>query len=171
MTTKAVEEVLLRSLPANIQAEQMLLGAILINPDLLNQVNEFLKPEHFFEKLHQNIYNSIEIITEKGLSATPVTLKSMLDKDSLFQQVGGSDYLGKLATISMMVINPRDYGRIIYDLAVRRNLISIGEDIVNTAYDSTLDNDSSQQIEHAESKLYTLASEGISERGFMKIQD
>lgn len=171
MTKKTLEEALLRSLPANIQAEQMLLGAILINPDLLNQVSEFLKSEHFFEKLHQNIYNSIELVTEKGLSATPVTLKSMLDKDPLFQQVGGSDYLNKLATISMMVINPRDYGRVIYDLAIRRDLIKIGEEVVNEAYDSTLENDSTQQIEQAESKLYNLASQGISDRGFMKIQD
>lgn len=169
MADNLIEKILPRTLPSNIQAEQMLLGAILINAELLNQVSEFLKAEHFAEKLHQNIYSSIEIITEKGLSATPITLKSMLDKDALFIEAGGSDYLGKLATLALMVINPYDYGRVIYDLAIRRQLIEIGEEIVNVAYDSTLENDSTKQIEQAEVKLYNLATEGINERSFVKI--
>ncbi|MDR0329856.1 MAG: replicative DNA helicase [Rickettsia sp.] len=158
-----------RTLPANVQAEQMLIGAILVNHDYLNTVSEFLRPDHFFEPIHQKIYNAIEVITKKGLIATPVTLRSMLERDELFQQLGGSDYLNKLATLSMMVINPLDYGRIIYDLAVRRNLIQIGEEVVNNAYDSSLEYDASQQIEHAEGKLYNLASEGVNEKSFVKI--
>ncbi|WP_342271462.1 replicative DNA helicase [Candidatus Tisiphia endosymbiont of Parasteatoda lunata] len=158
-----------RTLPANVQAEQMLIGAILVNHDYLNTVSEFLRPDHFFEPIHQKIYNAIEVITEKGLIATPVTLRSMLERDELFQQLGGSDYLNKLATLSMMVINPLDYGKIIYDLAVRRNLIQIGEEVVNNAYDSSLEYDASQQIEHAEGKLYKLASEGINDKSFVKI--
>ncbi len=158
-----------RVLPANVQAEQMLIGAILVNHEYLNVVSEFLRVEHFFEPLHQKIYNAIEVITEKGLIATPVTLKSMLERDELFQKLGGGEYLGKLVTISMMVINPLDYGKIIYDLAIRRNLIKIGEDVVNDAYDSTLEYDSTQQIEHAESKLYHLASEGINDKSFVKV--
>ncbi len=158
-----------RTLPANVQAEQMLIGAILVNHDYLNTVSEFLRPDHFFEPIHQKIYNAIEVITEKGLIATPVTLRSMLERDELFQQLGGSDYLNKLATLSMMVINPLDYGKIIYDLAVRRNLIQIGEEVVNNAYDSSLEYDASQQIEHAEGKLYNLASEGINDKSFVKI--
>lgn len=161
----------MRSLPSNVQAEQMLLGAILINHELLNQVSEFLKFEHFFEKLHQNIYKGIEDIIEKGLTPTPVTLKSMLDRDQLFHDFGGIEYLHKLATLAMMVINPYDYGMVIYDLAIRRNLIEIGEGIVNTAYDSSIAYASTEQIEHAEAKLYNLASEGISERGFVKISN
>lgn len=158
-----------RTLPANVQAEQMLIGAILVNHDYLNTVSEFLRPDHFFEPIHQKIYNAIEVITEKGLIATPVTLRSMLERDELFQQLGGSEYLNKLATLSMMVINPLDYGRIIYDLAVRRNLIQIGEEVVNNAYDSSLEYDASQQIEHAEGKLYNLASEGVNDKSFVKI--
>jgi replicative DNA helicase len=158
-----------RILPANIQAEQMLLGAILVNHDYLNIVSEFLRVEHFFEPLHQKIYHAIEVITEKGLIATPVTLRSMLERDQLFQQLTGNDYLNKLVTISMMVINPLDYGKIIYDLAVRRNLIRIGEEVVNNAYNSSLEYDSSQQIEHAEGKLYHLASEGVNDKSFVNI--
>lgn len=158
-----------RTLPANVQAEQMLIGAILVNHDYLNTVSEFLRSDHFFEPIHQKIYNAIEVITEKGLIATPVTLRSMLERDELFQQLGGSDYLNKLVTLSMMVINPLDYGKIIYDLAIRRNLIQIGEEVVNNAYDSSLEYDSSQQIEHAEGKLYNLASEGVNDKSFVKV--
>ncbi|XVN43280.1 MAG: replicative DNA helicase [Candidatus Rickettsia vulgarisii] len=158
-----------RVLPSNIQAEQMLIGAILVNHDYLNVVSEFLRVEHFFEPLHQKIYNAIEVITEKGLIATPVTLKSMLDKDELFQSLDGSNYLNKIVTMSMMVINPLDYGKIIYDLAIRRNLIGIGEEVVNAAYDSSLELDSTQQIEQVEGKLYNLASEGINDKSFIKI--
>jgi len=158
-----------RILPANVQAEQMLLGSILLNHDYLNTVSEFLRLEHFFEPLHQKIYNAIELITEKGLIATPVTLRSMLERDTLFQQLDGSDYLNKLVTISMMVINPLDYGKIIYDLAIRRNLIQIGEEVVNSAYNSSLDYGAGQQIEQAESKLYNLASGGVNDKSFIKI--
>jgi replicative DNA helicase len=155
--------------PSNVQAEQMLLGAILTNHDSLNSVSEFLRPEHFFEPIHQKIYNAIEVITEKGLIATPITLRSMLNNDVLFQEMEGAEYLTKLVTLAMMVINPLDYGKIIYDLALRRNLIQIGEELVNNAYNASLDLDAPQQIEQAEAKLYNLASEGINEKSFIKI--
>ncbi len=156
----------IRKLPTNFHAEQMLLGAIIINSDLIEQVNEFLRAEHFFEKLHQKIYNAIEILSEKGLSSTTVTLKSMLEKDPIYQEVNGDEYLIKLTTIAMVVINPYDYGRIIYDLALKRSLIAIGESIVNDSYDSTLEHSASDQLEEAETKLYNLASQGLHEKGF-----
>ena len=154
MTTTDVIE---RTLPANIQAEQMLLGALLINSELLNQVSEFLQAQHFFEPLHQKIYDSIEIICEKGISATPVTMLSMLSSDPIFNEAGGQEYLHKITTMAMVVINPVDYGNIIYDLALKRNLISIGEEVVNHAYDSTLEQDAASQLEAAEMKLFNLA--------------
>ena len=126
-----------RVLPANIKAEQMLLGAVLINHTLIEQVNEFLRAEHFFEPLHQKIYNSIEVVADKGLTPSVIALKSMLDKEPLFIELNGEEYLIKLTTMAMVVINPHDYGKIIFDLPIKRNLIQIGENIVNTAYDST----------------------------------
>ncbi|MGI4753025.1 MAG: replicative DNA helicase [Janthinobacterium lividum] len=161
--------VLARVLPSNVQAEQMLLGAILTNNELLNYVSEFLRSEHFFEPIHQKIYNGIEVITEKGLIATPITLRSMLANDELFHEMEGAEYLAKLVTMSMMVINPIDYGKIIYDLAIKRYLINIGEEVVNDAYNSSLEFEAKEQIERAESKLYDLASEGINEKSFTKI--
>ncbi|HJD59409.1 MAG TPA: replicative DNA helicase, partial [Rickettsia endosymbiont of Omalisus fontisbellaquei] len=161
---------LLRRLPSNIQAEQMLLGAILTNNELLSYVAEFLRSEHFFEPIHQKIYEAIEKIIEKGLIATPVTLRSMLTQDELFKEIEQAEYLAKLITMSMMVINPIDYGKIIYDLAIKRNLINIGEEIVNTAYDSTLTQEANTQIEEAENKLYNLANSGVNEKGFTEIE-
>lgn len=160
-----------RVLPSNIQAEQMLLGALLINCDLINQVNEFLRFEHFFEPLHQKIYRAIETILEKGLIATPITLKSMLDKDPVFHVMNGSEYLVKLTTMAMIVINPYDYGKIIYDLSLKRHLIKIGEDIVNDAYNKSLEHSALEQLELAESKLYTLSSEGLNEKSFAPVRD
>jgi len=158
-----------RVLPSNSQAEQMLLGAILTNNELLNHVSEFLRSEHFFEPINQKIYKAIEVITEKGLIATPVTLRSMLANDELFHEMERAEYLAKLITISMMVISPIDYGKIIYDLAIKRSLISIGEEVVNEAYNSSLEFEAQEQIERAEAKLYNLASEGINDKSFTKI--
>lgn len=168
---KAIETIIERVLPAHIKAEQMLLGAILINPNLIEQVNEFLKAEHFFEILHQKIYHAIEIISEKGLTPSIITVDSMLGKDPLFIELTGEEYLIKLTTMAMVVINPKDYGKLIFDSAIKRNLIQIGEETVNTAYDSTLELSGTEQLEMVENKLYQLASDGINERSFLPIKD
>lgn len=169
--TSNIDQPLQREIPANVQAEQMIIGAIMINNEALNKVGEFLLAEHFYEPIHQKIYTAIGAIIDKGISASPISLKSMLSNDEQFQQIGGSDYLAKLATIAMTVINVYDYGRIIYDLALKRNLINIGEEIVNVAYDSHLDHSANEQIEEAEHRLFNLASDGISDRGFINIKD
>lgn len=173
MSTKLekLETTLERVIPANIKAEQMLLGAVLINHSLLEQVNEFLRPEHFYEIIHQKIYYSIEVLAEKGITPSVVTLKSMLDKDELFNEIQGDEYLVRLTTMAMVVINTHDYGKIIFDLAIKRNLIQIGEDIVNSAYSSTLEQSGSEQLEMAETKLFDLATEGLNEKSFVSIKD
>jgi replicative DNA helicase len=162
---------LLRTAPANVQAEQMVIGAIMINNEAQNRVSEFLRPEHFYEPIHQKIYNAINLILDKGISATPVSLKSMLGSDEQFENIGGGEYLARLATIAMTVINVYDYGRIIYDLYLRRELINIGEELVNTAYDAGLDNSAPDQIEYAENSLFHLAAEGLSDKGFINMKD
>ena len=95
----------------------------------------------------------------------------MLDKDPLYQELNGNEYIIRLTTIAMVVINPYDYGKIIYDSAIKRNLITIGEEIVNDAYNSTLEQEAPQQLEIAESKLYLLASEGMKEKGFVAMRE
>lgn len=160
-----------RTLPHNLQAEQMLLGAIMINRDLLDQVNEFLLSEHFFQPVHQKIFNAIDILSGKGINPSTVSVTSMLKSEPLFQQVEENEYLVKLTTMAMVVINAADFGKIIYDLAVKRNLIKIGEDIVNNAYNPSLERDATTQLETAESMLFSLASQGLNEKSFVPIKD
>ncbi|MCF8468499.1 MAG: replicative DNA helicase, partial [Sneathiella sp.] len=136
-----------RSAPHNIDAEQDLLGAILVNNEAAAKVSGFLKPEHFAEDVHARIYDATTILIERGEIADPVTLKSYFDHDSALADIGGSQYLARLAASATTIINAENYGRLIYDLAMRRELILLGEEIVNTAYDSDLEETSQSQIE------------------------
>jgi replicative DNA helicase len=156
--------------PSNILAEQMLLGAILINNEAINRVGDFLAAEHFHEPVHQRIYEAIQTFLERGIIATPVTMKNYFDKDAALADIGGAEYLARLAGLSVTVINIVDYGRTVYDLAVRRKLIEIGEDIVNDAFDKEIEVTANEQIEQAEQVLYNLASEGRSDTGFIALK-
>lgn len=159
-----------RLAPYNIQAEQAVLGAVLVNNDSLNRVAEYLTPELFYEPVHMRIYDAILKIIDRGLVATPVTLKNYFDKDQALVDIGGAEYLARLAGKATAILNLEAYGRLIYDLAVRRQLVGIGEDIVNNAYDNEIEQSARQQIEIAEQKLFTLASEGSAESGFVVLR-
>ena len=159
-----------RTAPHNIEAEQALLGAILVNNDAFYRVSDFLDPEHFSEELHRRIFEIAQSLIRAGKLATPITLKTFLGDADL----GGmtvSQYLARLAAEATSVINADAYGRTIYDLAMRRQLISIGEDMVNVAYDSPVDDSPRKQIEETERKLYELAEKGRYEGGFQSFSD
>src|SRR5215469_2482668 len=126
-----------RQPPSNIEAEQALLAAILVNNAAFHRVSEFLRAEHFALGVHGRIYSAITKLMERGQLANPVTL-----------------------------INAEDYGRTIHDLFLRRQLITIGEDVVNEAYQHDLDRLAARQIEQAEKKLFDLAETGQAEGGF-----
>jgi replicative DNA helicase len=159
-----------RTAPHNIEAEQALLGAILVNNDAFYRVSDFLDPEHFSEELHRRIFEIAQSLIRAGKLATPITLKTFLGDADL----GGmtvSQYLARLAAEATTIINADSYGRTIYDLAMRRQLIGIGEDMVNVAYDSPVDDSPRKQIEEAERKLYELAERGRYEGGFQSFSD
>ncbi|MCJ8322690.1 MAG: replicative DNA helicase [Rhizobiales bacterium] len=151
------DEIEFRNLPNNIEAEQGLLGAILINNDAYDKVSSFLREEHFFEALHGRIYDTASQLIAMGKNASPVTLKTHFENDPVIQEIGGTKYLARLAADATSVINAKDYGQTIYDLAVRRGLINVGEDIVNNAYEADVNSQPQQQIEIAEQELYKLA--------------
>jgi replicative DNA helicase len=160
---------LFRSAPHNIEVEQALLGAILINNDAFYRVSDFLLPEHFFERIHQMIFEIMGSLVRSGKSATPITLKTFLPADQeIAPGLNASQYLARLAAEATTIINASDYGRIIYDLHTRRSLITIGEEIVNTAYDSPVDMPPQEQIEEAERRLYEVAETGRYEGGFQR---
>ncbi len=159
-----------RLAPNNVEAEQALLGAVLVNNDAFDRISDFLKPEHFHEELHRRIFEVASQLIRAGKVASPVTLKTFLGEEDL----GGMtipQYLARLASEATSIINAEDYGRTIYDLALRRNLIGIGEDIVNTAYDSPVDASPGSQIEEAERRLYEIAEQGRYDGGFQRFSD
>src|SRR5262245_4877506 len=122
-----------RVAPNNIEAEQALLGAILVNNEAFYRVADFLEPQHFFETLHQQIYELASNLIRAGKVASPITLKTFLPGELDVNGLNASQYLARLAAEATTVINATDYGRTIGDLALRRNLIGIGEEMVNRA--------------------------------------
>ena len=154
-----------REAPNNVDAEQGLLGAILVNNDAFYRVSDFLRPEHFHEELHRRVFDVASSLIKAGKVANPITLKTFLGDADL----GGMtlpQYLARLAAEATTIINAEDYGRTIYDLAIRRNLIQIGEDVVNVAYDAPVESTPRDQIEAAEKRLYELAETGRYDGGF-----
>lgn len=161
------DEVGYRQPPHNMEAEQALLGAILVNNEATNRIGDFLSDEHFFVPVHQRIFAAAMKLIERGQIANPVTLKQYFELDDSLADVGGAQYLARLAGAATTIINVEHYARDIFDLATRRGLIDIGEDMVNDAFDADIDVDASQQIEDAEQRLFQLAETGQRDRGFV----
>jgi replicative DNA helicase len=164
------ETALQRTPPHNTEAEQALLGAILVNNAAYHRVAEFLQPEHFAEGVHGRIFEAIAKLIERGQVADPVRLKNFFDQDGSLAEIGGAAYLARLAASVVTIINAADYGRTIHDLYLRRQLIALGEDVVNDAYKHDLDIGAEQQIELAEQRLFDLAETGQAEGGFQPFQ-
>ncbi len=154
-----------RLAPHNIDAEQALLGAILVNNEAFYRVSDFLEPGHFYEPVHRDIYEVLDKIIRAGKTATPVTAKTFLP-DELIEDVSMAQYLARLAAEATTVINAIDYGQTIYDLALERALILIGEEMVETAYDRDVEATPVKQIEAAERQLFDLAEKGRYDGGF-----
>ncbi len=159
-----------RTQPCNIDAEQALLGAILVNNRAFERVNEFLRSEHFFDPIHGKIFTAINTLIDRGQVANPLTLKPFFDNDPALATLGGGGYLADLAASVVTIVNAEDYGRVLHDLHLRRALIDIGEDLVNVAYNSQVEQTAVGQIELAESKLFDLAGTGEVGTGFQKFE-
>ncbi len=154
-----------RLAPHNIDAEQALLGAILVNNEAFYRVSDFLEIEHFYEAIHKEIYEVLGKIIRAGKTATPITAKTFLP-DDLLENVTMAQYLARLAAEATTVLNAMDYGQTIYDLALERALIQIGEEMVEVAYDRDVDQSPNTQIESAERQLFDLAEKGRYDGGF-----
>jgi replicative DNA helicase len=160
-----------RQQPHNIEAEQALLGALLVNNKALERVAEFLRAEHFFDAVHNKIFSTIVTLVERGQMANPVTLKPYFETDAALQQAwGGVGYLAQLAASVITVVNAEDYGRTLHDLYLRRQLIDIGESTVISAYQPSAESSAMDQIEGAEARLFDLASTGDVRGGFLPLE-
>ncbi|MDO8884691.1 DnaB-like helicase N-terminal domain-containing protein, partial [Pseudotabrizicola sp.] len=154
------------SLPHNIEAEQQLLGAILTNNDVYDRIASTVKSEHFYDPVHQRIYEKSAARIQKNALASPVTLKPFFEDDDGLKELGGPAYLVRLAGAAISAYAARDYAQMIYDLAVRRELISLGKDISARAAKVDMASEPREQITDAEQRLYKLGEQGVAERGF-----
>jgi replicative DNA helicase len=153
-------------LPHSIEAEQQLLGAILTNNDLFERVAPILGAEHFYDPVHARIFETASARIAKNNLASPVTLKAFLEDDAGLAELGGPTYLVRLAGAAISSFAVRDYAEMIYDMAIRRELIMVGNEIAAKAARVDVDSEPKEQIIEAEQKLYALAEQGKTEQGF-----
>src|SRR5919109_501776 len=138
------------------------------NIEAMDRVTGFLESHHFYDPLHQQIFEVAGKLIHAGKQATPITLRTFFENaEPIDSHLTVPQYLGRLAANATTIINAADYGRTIYDLATRRALIVIGEEMVNTAYDSPVDFPPEHQIHEAEGRLYDLAESGKYGQGFL----
>ena len=160
----------MRRPPANEAAEQALLGALLANNKAYERISEFLIPEHFIDPIHGRIYQAIARRVEQGQLADAVTLRAEFEHSGVLDEVGGTAYLAQLLTAMVGIINAGEYGRAIHDAWLRRQLIELGEGVVNNAFGANPELDGTNQVEAAEQALFALATRGGSEGGFVPFE-
>src|ERR671932_1711119 len=151
------------SVPHNVEAEAALLGALMIDNRLAEDIQPKLRPDHFFEPLHGRIYEQILKLIDRNMIASPVTLKPLFEADEEMKELGGPAYLAQLTGSGAAVIGARDFAEQIYDLALLRALVGVGRELVEGALDTSEDVAPLAQIERAETELYKVAEEGGAE--------
>ncbi len=156
--------------PSNDRAEMALLGALLANNKAYERISEFLAPEHFADAVHGRIYQAIVRRVEAGQLADAITLKAEFEHSGLLDEVGGTAYFAQLLTSMVGIINAGEYGKAVHDAWLRRQLIDIGEVVVNNAFGAEAELDGRQQIEMAESALFRLATQGGNDGGFVTFE-
>ncbi len=155
------------SLPHNIDAEQALLGGLLHNNAVHDRVGDFLLATHFYDPVHGRIYDIATKLIANGNLANAVSLRTYLEHDSGLNELGGASYIARLITHATGISNAKHYAQIIYDLFIRRCLVTLGEDMVHDAMAADLDTPPGTQIETAEQSLFNLAEKGTQTGGFM----
>jgi replicative DNA helicase len=158
------------SAPHNLDAEQALLGGILFDNEVYNRVGEFLQAPHFYDPVHGRIYAVASELITKGALADGITLKSRFERDQGLEEIGGAAYLADLLDKAAPGPLALEYAKLIYDLALRRDLIRLGGEIAGDAADPETEGDARGQIESAERKLYALAEAGTTSKGFVSFE-
>ena len=153
------------TLPHNVEAEAALLGALMIDNRLIEDIQLKLRADHFYEPLHGRIFEQIRRLIDKNMLATPVTLRPIFDADEEMKELGGPAYLAQLTGSGAAIIGARDFAEQIYDLAQLRALVGVGRSMVERALDTSEEVEPKKQIEEAEAALYRVAEEGGAEGG------
>ena len=154
-----------RSIPINVGAEQSLLGAILSNNLALEKVEDFLEPKHFSSKINSIIFDTLKRFITNNQIADITTIKVFLENNEDFVSNGGMKYLLEIAENSVSIINAKQYGELIYDLYLRRELIDVGTELVNKSYSDFQEENSNSIIEKVELELFNLTNDGEKQRG------
>ncbi|HAE09008.1 MAG TPA: replicative DNA helicase, partial [Alphaproteobacteria bacterium] len=141
-----------RVMPHNLQAEQNLLGAILLDNSVIERIDDRLLADHFYDPFHGRIFSTMQRLIERGQLANPVTLKSFFTDYEDFQSDSSETYLSELADGVISITQAPDYAKIIHEAHVRRQLILIGDEVILDASQPEVDVPAHQQIEAAESK-------------------
>ena len=149
-----------KSVPHNIEAEQALLGAILLNNNSIEQVSDFLRSEHFYFPAHGKIFFAMQVLIDKNQIADPITLKDFFNKEEELKSVGGAEYFVDLANSVVSLLNTGDYGKIIYDAFIKRQLISISQETTEECRAVDIENSAIEIVEDVEKKLYNLVTLG-----------
>ena len=144
-------------LPANLEAEAAFLGAVLIDNKVIEELTTPLMAEHFHEPVHQRIYERVLKLLDRNSVATPVTLKPYFESDEALKQLGGTTYLAQLTADGQGLLHPRELAEQIYDLALLRELVTVGRALVGGALDTSETVEPLKQIEKAEAALYEIA--------------
>ncbi len=160
----------LRRPPSNLEAEQALLGALLANNKAFERVAEFLASDHFADPIHARIYEAIRRRVEAGQLADALTLRAEFEHSGLLEEVGGTAYLAQLLAATVGIINAGEYGRTIHDAWLRRQLIDLGEVVVNRAFGAEPELAARDQLEATEQALYDLATRGAADGGFLDFE-
>ena len=153
--------------PSNLEAEQALLGSILVNNDIIDEISNIIKPMSFYDPAHTKIYEVIEILNNKGMIANPITLKNFFEKDNLLNEVGGTEYLVKLTRFSGSAKQALDYAKVIHEMYLRRELILISNNLSSETLNSK-DQNAESIIENTEKSLFDLAERGSFSQSFLK---
>jgi len=150
----------MRTMPHNLRAELAVLGAILVNNEVYHRVADFLRPEDFYEPVHRRIFEVCAETIDRGQLADYTTLYHLFDSDPALAELDGGAYLERIARAGEMIVNVVDYARVVHDLALRRRLIEVGEDVVNEAFDPDSTASAMELVERAEQRLFELAQRG-----------
>ncbi len=153
--------------PSNIEAEQALIGSILVNNDIIDEVSTIINPLSFYDPAHTKIYEVIETLNNKGMIANPITLKNYFEKDEMLDEVGGTEYLVKLTRFSGSTKQAVDYAKVIHEMYLRRELVLISDNLSSETLNSKEQN-AEKIIENTEKSLFDLAERGSFSQSFLK---
>jgi len=160
-----------KQMPCNIEAEQAVIGSILVSNDIYDEISPIVDSQKFFDPIHSKIFEIVESLISKGLLANPITLKNHFDNNEGLKELGGQEYLIKITKFSTSVKQAIDYANIVQEMHVRRELIKISESVLNQASSSSeIDSSGEEMIQNAEKSLFDLAERGHFNQSFMKFE-